>query len=331
MSNSNNNIQNSEKISKILLENTNIPNNILNETSSIDIKGTQQILLKLIEEKYNDSLLWKICDILPLKSTLGRVYVQKKKYLKDEFEVVKKDIIPQLYDIETGFTREAYQDMLAMYGKEATKSVAEIFRGLMDWFENEKLMAFLDSNAVEQPELVLEGDVDNDIQLITTTIAKYIIAMNHKSYKTLEGWCILPWEYASLFLGYWMPFRGEQEVENSEFLYIGRFGKIDYYIDPRKSSTINSEFSDDYTDDYALGDIETVDYIYIGMKSSVPGYGSLIFAPYQYNITEVTDPDTGHSKMFLWNRYGLEISPFHNILEQKHMLYKFKVSRNSTP
>ncbi len=304
----------------------------LNETDSQDIKGTQDVLLNLVQEKYNTSLLWQICDVLPIKGTLGRVFVQKRNFNENKFEVIKKDIVPETYRMETGFTREVLQDMENLFGKSAYESVSEIFRGLSDYQENMYLMDFIDNNAVIRPDLVLEGDVDNDIQLITTTVAEYIIAMNHMTFKTLEGWCILPWELASLFLGYWMPFRSEGKDDKSDFLYLGKFGKIDYYIDPRKSNELNAEFTDDYDEDYTIGQIELPDHIYVGLKSEkVPGYGSLIFAPYQYDYQEVQDPDTGEIKMFLFNRYGLELSPFHNILEQKSMLYKFKVYRATTP
>jgi hypothetical protein len=311
----------------------NISTEVIQETDSNDIASTQDILTSLVKEKYNTSLLWQVCDVMPIKGTLGRVYVAKKKYngigqpIKTDFEVVKKDIIPKTYTLQTGFTKEVLQDMKFMFKKDAKDVIGGVLRGVSDWNENQHLMEFIEANATAKPDLVLSPDPKDDIEYITKRVGEAVLEMNKYSYKTQKSWCILPFEYSSLFFGYWSGFR-MGDVDDHKYLFIGTFGRTDYYIDPREPKTIRGEFDDSFDDSYALGDLEHDSIIYVGLKSKdAPGYGSIIFAPYTYELKYVTDPETGNSNVFLFNRYGLEMSPFHNPMEHRNMIHKFKVTR----
>ena len=176
-----------------ILENCNL--NTLNETDSGDILSYPQLLQKLIIEKYQTSLLYQICDVFPLKSTLGRLYVAKRKFdlsnTNSDFEIIKKDIQPELHKFNTAYTKEVLQDIKAMYGKNAKDLVSNNLRGISDFYENRHLMDFLEANATQKSDLNLTLDPGDDIMLITRQVGASILEMNHYSYKKHMGWCIL--------------------------------------------------------------------------------------------------------------------------------------------
>jgi hypothetical protein len=315
-----------------ILENCNI-NNLNESTDSGDILSYPQLLQKLIIEKYQTSLLYQICDVFPLKSTLGRLYVAKRKFdlnnTNSDFEIIKKDIQPELHKFNTSYTKEVLQDIKAMYGKNAKNLVSNNLRGISDFYENRNLMDFLEANATQKPDLIL-GEPQDDISFITKSVGRSVLEMNHYSYKTQKGWCILPFDYAPIFFEYWRDLMMIEEKNKREnYLYIGTFSNIDYYLNPRgKENEINAAFTDDYNDDYQIGDLSTDNIIYVGLKSpEEPGYGSLIFSPYQYDLKDIIDPDTGNIHLHLFSRYGLGLSPFHLPMEQKSMIHKFRVQR----
>ena len=298
--------------------------NTLRESTSLDIQSLPQKLSKLIQERYQNSLLWQICDNFELKSTLGKIFVTKK--VNDSLTLISKDIEPHLHKIETSITQEALQDILSMYGAKGEDLLVDMLGGIMNQAENEQLMEFIDNNAQQKPDLRL-GEVADYIVKILDRIGQSVIEMNQFTFETEKAWAIIPKAYAGVFFGYWAGFRMTEEKEN-QILYLGKFGHLDLYVDPRKPVLNHSEFSDAYDDAYALGTYENYDYVYVGLKNKkLPGYGSLVYAPYQLQLQEVLDPNTGHHKFFLFNRYGLETSPFHNIPENRAMIHKFKITR----
>ena len=310
-----------------VLENSGIDISKINESDSGDILNFPDILHKILSEKYNTSLLWQICDVFPINGTLGRLYASKKKFQQNDFEIVKKDIVPQTYKISSGFTKEVMDDMKNMFGKSAKESISNMLRGVTDWEENMNLMDFIENNAEEKPELILTADPRDDVLLITQKIGKYVMEMNKYAYKTKEAWAILPRKYIGVFAGYWGGFRMD-DTDNEKYLYLGKFGRIHLYIDPRDINETRGEFTNDFNDDYDLDNVVDLDHIYVGLRNEkTPGEGSLVFSPYQYHLEYVTDPDTGQMILHLFDRYGLETGIFHKSLERNSMLYKFKISR----
>jgi hypothetical protein len=315
------------------LDEINESDKINESTDSGDILSYPNILRDLIIEKYYSSLLWEICDVFPLQSTLGRLYVSKRKFTTTEdstdFEIIKKDIMPELHTYNTSFTPEVLQDIKSMYGKNAKDLVTRNIRGVSDFYENRHLIEFIEQNAIEKPELIL-GEPQDDVSFIMRRVGSAILEMNHYSYKTHKGWCILPWQYASIFFEYWRDLMMTDEKKKvNNHLYIGTFSNVDYYLDPRgKETEVNGEFDDSYNDDYTIGDLTTENTIYVGLKApEEPGYGSIIFSPYQYEIKDVIDPDTGEHYVHVFSRYGLAMSPFNLPMERKNMIHKFKISR----
>jgi hypothetical protein len=313
------------KINQVL-ENSGVDLKIT-ESNEGDIAKFPDLLQEIIQEKYNTSLLWQICDVLPVNGTLGRVYVSKKVFNQNKFEIVKQDVNVETHKISSGFTQEVLEDTKRMFGLSAKTAIGSMLRGVSDYDENMHLMNFIEANATEKPELVLTADPRDDVLLITQKIGKFVMEMNQYSYKTKEAWAILPRKYIGVFTGYWAGFRMD-DIEDERYLYIGKFGRIHLYIDPRDINETMGEFTNDFNDDYDIETVSDLDHIYVGLRNEkTPGEGSLVFSPYQYHLEYVTDPDTGETVIHLFNRYGLTNGIFHKPLEQNSILYKFKISR----
>lgn len=305
----------------IIKENSGIKSNSLRESDSSDIATTQDFLSGLIDEKYNDSLAYQICEILPLKSTLGRIYASKLNTTTNNFEVVKKDINVSTNKVITGYTKEVWDDMIKQFGTTADEAGSNILSNFSAIDESKDIVNLLEEQSeVKTPLTVNIASVGWIANQITQKISESVIEMNRHSFKTLDSFCILSGKWASALMGH----PDIETADNKGSLFIGRFGRIDFYVNPIPNNS--SQFDDGYTFDFESEATGVPDYAYVGLKSKVSGNSSLIFAPYSYEIQKVVDPDTSNPSLFMYNRYGLEVSPLHDKIEKKGMLHKFEIT-----
>ena len=316
-----------ENVLTQIKENSGISGGSLSEASeSGDISSTLDLVGKIIDEKYNYSLGYQICEVQPLKSTFGKTFAVRRKQSTGDFEVIAKDIHPKTNVVKTGYTPEVWQDMQKMLGKNALESSAKIMGGLSAREENQTIIGYISNNAESTTALTLSDDENFEtiVQEIGLKVSQSVLEMNEDPYHTLDSFCILPQKYAAAILGSYSfmteDFSGKTENERS--LFVGRIGRTDFYVNPFKNDT--QGFNNDYNDDYAIqGNTSIPDFAYVGLKSKDPGENSLIFAPYIYEIQNVIDPDTAENNLFLYNRYGLVFNPLHQAVQGKSMLQKF--------
>jgi len=308
-----------DEVLHILKENS----NVLNEAStSSDIATTQDFVGKMIDEKYNNSLAYQICEVQALKGSWGTVYASKRDFTTNDFEIAKKDIYTKSYTVKTGYTQEVWQDMNKMFGKTALIQSSNILSGLSAMNENYTLIEVLDVNSYTKP--LLQVNVNNTAWItsqISQRVAESVIEMNKESFKTLDSFCVLPAQWASYFLGTasYVKTDGDSDGKDST-LFVGRYGRTDFFVNPFRNES--RQFFQDFNEDYTIGDTGE-EYCYVGLKSQVSGESSLVFAPYIYEAKTVVDPDTLNNNLFVYNRYGLVTSPLHEPIQGKSMLHKF--------
>jgi len=319
-----------ENILTQIKENSGISGGSLSEASSSgDIASTVDLVGKIIDEKYNYSLGYQICEVQPLKSTFGKTFAVRRKQTEGSFEVVAKDIYPKTNVVKTGYTPEVWQDMQNMLGKNALDSSARIMGGLSAFEENKTIISYISNNSENKATLTLSdsNNFETIVQEIGLKVSRSIVEMNEDPYHSLDSFCILPQRYAAAILGSYSfmteDFSGKTEDERS--LFVGRIGRTDFYVNPFKNDT--QGFNDDYNEDYANEGFDTsaLEFAYVGLKSKDNGESSLIFAPYIYEMQNVIDPDTGDNTLFLYNRYGLVFNPLHQPIQGKSMLHKFLI------
>jgi len=306
-------------------ENSGISGGSLTEASSSgDIATTQDFISALIDEKYNDSLAYNIAEVQVLGSSWGSVYANTRT-TDNDFNVVRTDIYTKLFKIKTGFTAEVWQDMINMFKSKAINQAGKILSGLSSQDENLQLIQKLDQDSTIGSSINISttNSTENITGLISAHVAESVLLMNRNTFKTLEAFCVVPLEWAAKFLGVANFVTSNEESKNKRnSLFVGRIGKTDFYVNPFSNAA--NEYSDDYNQDYTI-DKGSKNYCYVGLKSKVPGESSLIFAPYQYELQTVTDPDTLDRSLFLYNRYGLIVNPQHDRVNEKSMLYKFEI------
>jgi len=302
-------------------ENSGIKNSLSEASSSGDIATTLDFVSTLIDEKYNDSLMYQLCEIQPIEGTFGSIYASKRNETTGNFEIVKKEVHITTDKMRTGFSVEVWQDMLRMFKRNAKKSGANILAKVSTDKENVKIINFLNDESEIKPSLTLTDPESFEAVLhqLGKKVAESVIEMNNKSYNTLDSFCVLPAKWAAAALGSF-EFMTEGREES---LFVGRIGRCDFYINPIPNTS--SQFADDYDLDFEIASSANPNYAFVGLKTKKVGQSSLVFSPYQYETQSITDPDTLEENLILYNRYALNSNPLHDKLEGKGMLHKFEI------
>lgn len=274
----------------------------LNE--EIDIANTDEIVGNIIEMKFYNSLAYQICELAPIHGPTGHNYALI--YDKDNHKLIltSDNVIVQDDDLEkTGITLEAMQDMYNTFGKSASKFLAKAFAGISAQNENNTLLSTLStlSTAVSDLTLTTSSNAESMTFEIEQKVSELIININGSSYKSLDGFVVVPKKGAAAVMNILNSVVSQfNNNGNSGGLYLGNSGRTKYYLNPDLTST----------------------ECYVGINSEIPGMSSLIISPYQHSIIGVKSPDTGNINMFNVNRYAITESA---MSKQEKMLYKFNI------
>ena len=204
--------------------------------------------------------------------------------------------------LSTGVTREAIQDLKSQFGKDIDVVIGTLFRGISNEIENEKLFEVLDVESKDYGDLQLSDSLNAEMNLfeVTQRVHEIILKMNQKFQRTFDAFAIIPYKPLGGIMGL-SQYAGALKKEERG-LFITQIGSTKFYLNP----DINN------------------DYAYVGLKDEDNlSKSSLVFAPYQNQIIDVIDPDSGEVIYFLVNRFAIESSPLHEV--DNEMLYKFKV------
>lgn len=262
--------------------------NSINEgIEASDIADTDEIVFKIIEQKYLESLAYQIAEVAPIGGPTGAVYSIQYNTALNKVEVIKNNVQVEDDAVEnTGFTLEAIQDLQAKSQIKSSTFIAKAFAGVSAFNENTKLLAKLDAWAVTDTSddtgvltLTDKGNSESIVFEVGQRVAENIIAINSKNYRGLTGFAVLPHSVAAAFLA-----SGSYLIDGSENgLYVGKIGKIKYYINPDPTSVT----------------------VYVGIKSPEVGNSSIVMSPYQHQILTAVDPDSGETNVFNVNRYAM--------------------------
>lgn len=268
-----------------------------------NIAQTEQNLSvdNIFQQTTIQSLARQVCSNVTLKGPSGSLFNIKKT--SDGFKLVKKDVIefPSTL-LPTGVTREAIQDLKSQFGKDIDVVIGTLFRGISNEIENEKLFEVLDVESKDYGDLQLSDSLNAEMNLfeVTQRVHEIILKMNQKFQRTFDAFAIIPYKPLGGIMGL-SQYAGALKKEERG-LFITQIGSTKFYLNP----DINN------------------DYAYVGLKDEDNlSKSSLVFAPYQNQIIDVIDPDSGEVIYFLVNRFAIESSPLHEV--DNEMLYKFKV------
>lgn len=291
-----------EFIEKIDIKQTEVLNEDLTLAGDPNIAQTDQNLSidGIFQQTNIPSLAREICSVAELTGPSGALFNIIRKddssitLIRKEVEVFPSEIL------KTSITREAIQDLKSQFGKDADSIIGTLFRGLSNDVENEKLLTVLSANSKDYGDLQLSDSLNASTTAfeLTQRIHEIVLKINQKYQRSYEAFCILPAISMSSFMGLG-SYLGS--VKDSKGLFITQIGKTKFYLNP------------DSTDLFT----------YVGLHDDNLSKSSLVLSPYQNQILDAVNPDSGDIHYFLVNRFAITVSALHET--DNEMLYKFKV------
>jgi hypothetical protein len=244
-----------------------------------------------------------IFSVIPTQGPTSGIFNIRKKAGTNNFELVRNnlDVYPS-ESIKSGLTMEVLQDIKAQYGSNANQVIGTLLRGLANDQENDKTLAFLTSNSKQEAELNLTAP--QNAETITFEIGQkvhqLILKANTQGIRTYDSFCVLPYRWASAFAALNTYVGGMDKDESG--LFISEIGNTKFYMNPNPLDT----------------------NAYVGLKDvRNPSKSSAIFSPYIETVVEAQDPDSGEMSFFIFNRFGICMSPLH--VTGNEMLFKFNI------
>ena len=282
---------------KILLED-------LTTDGDLNIAQTDQNLSidNIFQQTNIQSLARQVCSTAILSGPSGAIFNIVKKNSTD-FKLVRKEVSCFPSEIvKTSVTREAVQDLKSQFGKDAETIVGTMFRGISNELENEKLFEVLGTECKDYGDLQLSDSMNAELNLFETTqrVHEIVLKMNQKYQRTFDAFAIIPATALGGIMGL-SQYAGAIKKEERG-LFITQIGSTKFYLNPN------------------VADLNA----YVGLKDDDNiSKSSLVFSPYQNQILDAVDPDSGDIHYFLVNRFAIASSPLHEL--NNEMLYKFKV------
>jgi len=276
-------------------------------TEDIQIDNTDEIVNKIIEQKFYKSLAYQVCEVSPAHSIESGVFAIK--YVDDPAFPGKKKVVLLRNNViinedpieDTGFTVETLQDLQRQYGKSATDYIAKTFAGISAHNENLALINYLSVNAVSSANAPVDpNNAETATFNIQQKVSELLLQINGTSFKSLDAFVILPSKWAASILGV-KNLLPEKSTERE--LYLGRNSRTKFYLNPDPTSV----------------------ECFVGVHSSVPGLSSLIMSPYHHALKIATNPETGEQHVFNFNRYAITENALSTSDVSEKMIYKFEI------
>ena len=279
---------------------------ITEEITSNDIEGTDTYfnINEVFQQASVESLARQVSSITKILSPSGGLFAIKKKVNSNDFELIRKEIgVFPNSPIKTGITQEAIYDILNIHGKDAKPIIGKLLRSIANDLENTELLSLLKTKSKDYGEITLSDSLNANTNLdeVLQKVHEIIIKINQKTFRSYEAFAILPVEViSSLYtLG---KLYGFHENFKERGLFITQIASTKFYLNPDVTDT----------------------NVYVGIHDNeMESRSSLFFLPYQQQIVETTEYNTGNIVYFLINRFGITESPLHE--EGNEMLYKFKI------
>ena len=227
-------------------ENITDENQILTEATTNANIGTADFsfntLVKAFEELPTLSLVREIAAVVPMKMSTGQIVNIRRQGATNSFETVIANLTintATANPIQTGISVEVIQDLQNQYGLDGYKIAANLLKGITDQAENTAFLTFLDAQSLATPVLTLSDANSAEVSLfeITQRVQELVIKMNTPSFRTFDGFVILPYKNAASISALGPFVRGSELKEREERLLVGRIGKTKYYVNPDVTAT----------------------------------------------------------------------------------------------
>lgn len=257
---------------------------------------------KLFQLTTIPSLGKSIFPILPLHGPTGALFGIRNKADKSGFELIRKnfEVFPSV-TINTKITKEVISDIYNQFGEDGVKITIKFLRGLANEQENIKTIEFLNANCLPVNNLTLSmlKNAETVVFEVTKYVNELIARANIPTFKTISGFSVLPYKVGAAFAAINSMFRDNR---NQSALFLHEIGNVKYFLNP---------------------DVNT-NTAYVGLLDfEEPIKSAGIFSPFKTDIFTATDPDSGQEVYFIYNRFAITASPFHE--PGTEMMFKFDI------
>jgi len=250
------------------------------------------------------SLPRQIFSNVNITGATGGLFAARQKDNTNDFELVRRNFnLSPSEPIKTGLTLEVIQDMESMYGRDGRDVACNILRSIANDAENRQCIDFLKTNCIDEGNVTYSNGNDSEKRFfqLTQKVHECILRANSKNIRTFEGWCVMPFQDAASISSIIEYMHGTDETDHKS-LYIGKIGYIKYYLNP----------------------VVTDENTYVGLKDDkMTGRSSAYFGNFSSDILKVIIQESGAHEFYIYNRFGLALSPVHTI--DNPMLFKFKL------
>lgn len=269
-----------------------------------DVATTDEIVNigKLFQLTTVPSLGKSIFPILPLHGPTGALFGIRNKADKSGFELIRKDVevFPNV-TINTKITKEALNDIYNQFGEDGIKTTIKFLRGLTNEQENIKTIEFLNANCLPVNNLTLS--MPQNAETVVFEVSRYVYELitraNVPTFKTISGFAVLPYKIGASFAAMHSLFRDNRD---QSALFLNEIGNVKYFLNPNLNTKT----------------------VYVGLLNfDDPIKSAGIFSPYKLDIFTATDSDTGQEVYFIYNRFAITASPFHEAGSE--MMFKFEI------
>lgn len=302
------------------INNNNNNNNLI--TEGIDADFYQVIVTNILKDRIKSFIGHHIAEVQPFTQPSGLIFARKESH--DSFEIIKKLVNVDTNKTIVKISQEAWEDLLNL-SKLADKVDADLdtktFKTpelFISWVksssalkETKKLLELLKQEAVQSTPLALSQGTDQannaetNLFYITKKVNDLIIEMNSENFRTYDGFCILPQKCVGgiLSLSFTYSRIDDSKDENrANDYFLGKINNVKFYLNPNKDET---------------------DAI-VGLNSTKEkGVSSVIYSPYNMNLTTAIKYESGERTIGIFTRNAYTIHPLHS--PSTPMLFKFEI------
>ena len=276
----------------------------VNVSGAPNVAQTDQLtpLANAYQQVKLPSLARVLCQNVKMQGPSASVFALD--YDKDDTHLIMKKGALECFEskpINTGISREAYDDICATYGENiATVYLAQLLKARANEQENTEFVKFLQDNAIDAGAITISDKTNADTVTceLSNSIAKCVMQMNKNNNRSYAAFAILPYELAGSIMTSFAYMTGTNTTDINE-LRVASFGLTRFYVNPDSADT----------------------NVYVGLLHHDGLCGTAFFGDYTSDLSQVIDPDSGNFVYFIFNRYGFAMNPIHS--DENPLLYKF--------
>lgn len=242
----------------------------------------------------------------PVHGPTGAIFAIRGKASKDGYELLRSEVevFPDMLEKKVEISKEVVEDLQSMFGLDGLKLLAAYLAGFAKEEENDKTLAFLETNCESRPNLTLSEPQNPETtwKEISYKAHQLVLEANMTGKMTYNAFVLLPYKYAASIMSDFADLHNSKEA-NIDEAFVGNSGNLKFFINPNPEA----------------------DTAYVGLTHPFDtGKSCATFSEYFNEIREALDPKSGRIKYFIYSKFALTKNPLHTA--NTPLMFKFKIN-----